>query len=69
MRFLQINARSNNPIWKLEPLPKLPPVPPKDATPSKAQLELSQRNMELKKRMEERKKRGVIKHSSSSDKL
>ena len=69
MRFLQINARSNNPIWKLESLPRLQPVSPKDAVPSRAQMELSQRNVELKKRMEERKRRSIIKHSSSSDKL
>ena len=69
LRFLQANAMSDNPIWKFETPPKMPSLAPKLApslTP--AQSELATRNVELMRRSEEKKKRGV-KPGSKSDKL
>ncbi|KAI6650728.1 hypothetical protein LOD99_7779 [Oopsacas minuta] len=69
MRYLEANARSDNPIWKVPPPPRMPTFAPKEDVHPKAQLELNERNKELKKRSDESKKRRSIRHSSSSDKM
>ena len=68
MRFLKANAMSDNPIWKFDPPPIMPSFAAKNLTPSKVQLELTDRNMELKKRSELRKERR-IKQGSNSHKM
>lgn len=62
MRYLEANARSDNPIWKFDPPPKMPSFAPKGGMGtlgSNAQLELSERNVELKRRSDEMKKRRI----------
>ena len=64
MRYLEANAKSDNPIWKFDPPPKMPSFAPKGGTSGKSQQELSERNVELKRRSDRMKRR--ISSSSNS---
>ena len=65
MRYLEANARSDNPIWKFDPPPMMPSFAPKGGVSSTAQQELSERNVELKRRSDEMRRRRIS--SSSND--
>ena len=65
MRYLEANARSDNPIWKFDPPPKIPSFAPKRGMSSNAQRELSERNVELRRRSDEMKRRKISSSSNS----
>ena len=69
MRFLKANAMSDNPIWKFDPPPQMPSLSPKNLKANKVQSELSERNIELKKRSEEQRNSNRARTRSSSNKM